>query len=340
MSTQSRRDAVRGRMEAGPIFVVGAPRSGTTLLYSILLSSGELPLYRAESRILECSTRYGPLRRDGNFRRFLRDYERSRQFARSGLDSRDLTDAPPESRASYAAFLRYFMDQVALREGKRRWAEKTPNHVFHMEELAEEFPDARFVHVVRDGRDVALSQRRLDMDRSPSRDPVVRLLWAGKIWERIARAGRRSGSRLGERYLEIRYEDVIRDLDASLDRLNRFTSLGLSRAAVESSEVAALGQANTAFGGRMEGVSAGALQRWKSRLSEEEAAVLHWAIGRTLRDFGYETESPGSPGRGPEGWKRRLHARLSTTAIGGKRLLNRYTPLGRVSRKPLELGLR
>ncbi|MFQ5745721.1 MAG: sulfotransferase [Gemmatimonadota bacterium] len=322
----------------GPVFVVGAPRSGTTLVYSILLASGEFPLYRAESRIVECSTRYGPLRRDANFRRFLRDYRSSRQFARSGLTIRDLEAAPPDSRSSYAAFLGYFMGLIAQRQGRGRWAEKTPNHLFHMSELEAEFPAARFIHVVRDGRDVALSQRRLRMDRSPSRDPVIRLLWAGRIWERIARAGRRSGARLGKRYLEIRYEDVIEDLDGALARLADFTGLELSRAAVEASEVAALGEANTAFGVGMGGVSARALQRWRSALSPEEIDVLHWSIGRTLRAFGYEAEA-GSPGRGPVALRRKIHHHLSASAIGGKRFLNRHTPLGRLARKPLEIGL-
>lgn len=319
-----------------PVFVVGAARSGTTLLYSVILASDAFPVYRAESRIMECATRYGSLTAERNFRRFAADFSNSRQFARSGLEPEALWNAPRESRTSYSAFLHYFMASIAAREGKERWIEKSPNHLLHMRELATAFPSALFVHAVRDGRSVAVSQRRLRFDRAPSDDPLVQLVWAAKHWEVMVNTGRQNGRALGPRYLEVRYEDLLGEPGAVVSRLSEFLDVDLSLERVQNSDVGALGRANTAFGENLTGLSDKALNRWEAELDDDEKNVVHWAVGGTLRDFGYAVPEPGSA-RVP--LRAAAHARLYPLAMRTKRMLNRYTPVGRVSRKPLEIGL-
>jgi hypothetical protein len=321
-----------------PVFVIGCPRSGTTLVYSILLSSGVFPVYEAESRVLECSSRYGSLRRPSNVDAFLTDFLDSRQFSRSGLDPDWFREEMVARCTSYSEVLDVFMGAIADGQGKSRWAEKTPNHVFYIGRIASAFPDARFVHVVRDGRDVALSQRKLGWLRRYTRDPLLQLIWGGKMWEQIVRAARRQGERLPGRYREVRYEDMVRDLDEVLPGLESFTGVELSVGGVAESRFGALGRANTAFrDSNGHGVFRQASGRWRERLEVEERRSLDWAIGETLATFGYETPRPISAGE-ISGWVR-IHARLAPFMLGTKRWLNRHTPLGRFSRKPLEIGL-
>lgn len=320
-----------------PVFVVGDARSGTTLLYSVILASDTFPIYRAESRIMECGHRYGRLSQESNFQRFASDYLGSRQFARSGLDASALREAPRSSRSSYESFLRYFMDSIAGEAGKTRWVEKSPNHLLFMRELARAFPDARFVHAVRDGRDVALSQRRLRLDSAPSESPLVQLIWAAKHWEMMVKRGRRHGRSLGDRYMEVRYEDLVTNPGEVLPALGRFVDIELSVDEVRRSDVGALSTANSAFGEDLSGISQAPVGRWVDQLSEQEQRVINWAIGGTLAEFGYPVERPATVAGVP--LMARAHARLSPLAFKTKRLLNRHTPVGRHSRRPLEVGL-
>jgi hypothetical protein len=231
------------------------------------------------------------------------------------------------------------MNSIAEQQGKVRWVEKTPNHLLHLQTLGAAFPEARFVHVIRDGRDVALSQRRLHMDRAPSEDQVVRLVWAGKIWETLVSEGQIQGKGLGDRYLEIRYEDVVREADQTLSRLGEFTGLNLSVARATESSVAALGRGNTAFGEDMKGIASKGVDRWRTELDPEERWVMQNTIGPKLQQLGYpvatDIEATGSLAL-----RYRVHSLMAPMAIRGKRWLNGHTPLGRIARRPLEMGLK
>ena len=104
-------------------------------------------------------------------------------------------------------------DAYAEREGKPRWGDKTPANVLHLELLARLFPRAVFIHVIRDGREVAASLA----DQESASDWL-----AGKAyyWRDCVTAGRRAGRSLdGARYCEVRLEDLVADPESTLRRL-------------------------------------------------------------------------------------------------------------------------
>jgi hypothetical protein len=110
----------------------------------------------------------------------------------------------------------------------------------------------------------------------------------------------------------------------------------LDAAAVEASQVGALGGSNTAFGDKQHGVVDVAVQRWRTALSEDEAALLTWQLRGRLVQLGYSVDADA-------GWRPtvsdRVVALTSRLALDGKRVLNLRTPLGRLATKPLEIGL-
>jgi hypothetical protein len=274
-----------------PIFVVGSSRSGTTLLYHILLSSGEFPLYEAETLLLSiCPVKYGNIRRKRNYKRFIADWVRSKQFLRSGLDPDEFMDGAKDHHETYTDFLRYFMESMAAKHGKNRWVEKTPGHIMHMEQLSAEFKNAKFIHVIRDGRDVALSKRKAGWIGSKSNNPEKQLLMAAMEWEMAVRHGRKQGEKLGPNYLEVNYEDMVCDIDGVLSKINDFANISVDRKKLEDSSVGSLKKANTAFADEMVGISNKALKRWKTGLSEKELATINTAVGDTMLRFGYEVD--------------------------------------------------
>jgi len=114
-----------------------------------------------------------------------------------------------------ASDLKHFFDlyfsNFAAGRGKKRWAEKTPNNVFCIEQILEFFPDGKFVHVIRDGRDVVLS---LTGSRSFNLHAAI-IRWLLAVGAGIRHRGH-------PRYYEIKYEDIVLNTEPTLRGLMEF----------------------------------------------------------------------------------------------------------------------
>lgn len=321
-----------------PIFVVGTSRSGTTLLYNILLSSGEFPLYEAETKLLdECAIKYGNLKRERNYHRFMKDWGISKQFTRSGMEIGQFQEEARGYCNSYVEFLTFFMNSMAKKQGKKRWAEKTPSHIRHMRELSKAFNNARFIHIIRDGRDVALSRRKLGWIGIRSSDPLKRLLFSAIDWEITVRNGRRTGNKLGHNYLEIRYEDLISNIEGVLTKINQFADVKIDRQKIKDISMGSLKKANTAFGEKMDGISGKAMERWRKDLTEEELTCLNIAIGKSLRELGYNVPEGGGMKEFGLYWKTKYLKLFYKALIQTKKILKQKLLIGHFLPTGLEL---
>lgn len=187
--SDSQPEAARDR----PVFIVGCQRSGTTLLRLMLDSHSALAC--------------------GPETLFLSDMERIittdwHRLARFGFGQ-------DYWLAGIAAFFGGVHADYAAAHGKRRWIDKSPRYALHMDFIARVFPDAQFIHVIRDGRDVAVSHRQ--------RYGYWAALRTTAKWPRYVRAARASATRLpAERYLEVHYEDLVADAQGQLHRVLDF----------------------------------------------------------------------------------------------------------------------
>jgi Sulfotransferase family len=177
-----------------PIFVIGSPRSGTTLLRLMLDSHPRI----------SC----------GEETHFLRDLE--------AIVGRDwpLVETYGLDRAWWLRQIRglylEFQANVLARTGKARWAEKDPTYTLILSFVEELFPDARYVHLLRDGHDVVASFRDRWGYTSAARA-------ARSEWARYVRAARALATRLDpDRYLELRYEGLVADPEPQARRLFAF----------------------------------------------------------------------------------------------------------------------
>jgi hypothetical protein len=153
--------------------------------------------------------------------RFVADLLESERFLLWGLPPGDLRRALATSGAlDLAGAVRALYALYAERRGKQRYGDKTPNHVLHIPLFANLLPEARFVHLIRDGRDVALSL--MDVPHWGPTD--VRT--AALRWQQFVEAGREGARRIEpERYLELRYEDLVSSADQALRRICGFIDL-------------------------------------------------------------------------------------------------------------------
>jgi hypothetical protein len=284
------------QISSDPVFVVGMNGSGTTMLLDCLGRHPELYAFPRETRLIpflmaRVST-YGDLNVDENFQR-LWDEVRSLAVFRETNDNTpvplppDWRDYPRGLAAILDAVFRYF----AAQENKHRWCEKTPQHVQHLLALSQQFPSARFIHVVRDGRDCAVSFHRRWLRR-----PELTVF----RWKKVVALGREQGRQLGsERYLEIRYEDLTANPETSLRRVSSFLALPFNESTLESA------QPYLESGGTQgrRGLQANS-GKWQGYFSVRLQQRLERIAGRTLASFGYATQCPAGDANIP-GWKRR-----------------------------------
>lgn len=255
-----------------PVFIVGADRSGTTFLGDTLAVLPELS-YQHEPAVIKAAGRYVYEGRWG--------FRRSRAFF----------------RLVYRWLLRIHLD------GDLRFAEKTPGNAFIVPFLARAFPDASFVHILRDGRDAARShlqqpwllasslasgrrepggyrygsdarfwvepERRAEFE---STSDLHRCIWS---WRRHTQAALDGAAGLpAERYHELRYEALVSAPIAQGNRLLDF--LGISEPASRAVLLDALARADP------RGVGG-----WRESFAPEELAVIEREAGGLLRRLGY-----------------------------------------------------
>src|SRR5438309_4788233 len=210
-------------MNKQPVFVLGSPRSGTTLLYHMLLSAGDFAIYRTESNVFNLLVpRFGNLNVRGNRQKLMNAWLSSKLFTRSGLDAHEIEAKILEECRNGGDFLKMVMEEIACQQGVKRWADCTPEHLLYLSEIKRTIPDALVIHILRDGRDVALSLEKQGWIRPLPWDKNKCLLVAGLYWEWIVNRGRENGRRLGGDYMEVYFEELSLEPRKTLGRLGEF----------------------------------------------------------------------------------------------------------------------
>jgi hypothetical protein len=312
-----------------PVFVLGCGRSGTTLLYHMLLSSGNFAVYRTESNVINLlEPRFGDLSVPRNQRRLLDAWCNSRLYTLSGLDKPELEARVMAECRNGGDFLRIIMEEMARKQGVERWADTTPEHLLHLERIKETIPNALVIHIIRDGRDVALSTdklayiRRLPWDRRPS------VMVAGLYWEWMVNKGREGGRKLGDDYVEIHFEDLIGQPHETLTKLGKFIEHDLDYDRIQQVGIGSVSAPNTSFPGEPQREEFSPIGRWTTQYSPEDLAMLEGLVGKTLQELGYELATRDSA------WLQRPDLRRARAMyrayFESKLYLKAKTPLGRL----------
>jgi hypothetical protein len=172
------------------------------------------------------------------------------------------------------------------RQGKSRWGDKTPRYVEHIPEIARLFPDARFIHLIRDGREVALSYA--DVDFGPKN--VAR---AAKLWGDRVRAGLRDGRPLGDHYLEVMYPDLTEDTEATLRDICKLVELDFDPVMLdpEATSKGALDRAERYNPHVREGAKRH-VRSWQTDMPASQQEMFEVVAGDVLSSLGFERRFP------------------------------------------------
>ncbi|HUW28689.1 MAG TPA: sulfotransferase [Sulfuriferula sp.] len=281
----------------GPIFIVGCPRSGTTLLQFMLRAHPRISLPTGESHFFIPMYRnrhaYGNLDNVASIENLLTEiYTRSTGFFDEDMPgiTFDATALANEFRErginSVEGIIAAVFEKNALGEGKVRWGDKTPYYALHLPTILEMFPDAQVIHLIRDGRGVAwsLMDRRHDFR-------VYNAYIAAKYWQQYVEAARNSGCKLGRQiYLEIRYEDLLEAPDKQLQKICEFLGEAYSPALLEYEK-----PSETTHTLLHKPVQKDNIDKWRRLMTKSQIKIFEAGAGDTLTSFGYELVTSGKP---------------------------------------------
>jgi hypothetical protein len=282
-------------------FVVGVGRSGTTLLRLMLDAHPELAI--------PPETHFLPALID----RF-EDHAPSPDELVEAVEShpgwRDFGLAEDELLSTFAAraddpadAIRAFYIAYAGRHGKPRWGDKTPVYIESIARIGEALGDqARFIHLIRDGRDVAVSRRARAARRGRKPTPAAE---EAETWKRRIQ-GARSQAEGVAHYREWRYEDLVTDAEQTLREICEHAELEFDSAMLEYhrgaserlEELSDLPGNRGRVRPRSERIEAHALTseppredrlgRWRTELEPDEIAAYEEVAGGLLAELGYE----------------------------------------------------
>lgn len=291
-------------MDSPPFFIVGSARSGTTLLRLIFNAHPDVAVPPESRFVVSMSSENGTVSPES----FLAQLAAHKRFQAWELPieevRKELGEAPLPLAAAIAGAYRAY----ARVRGKSRWGDKTPRYVESIPLISGLFPDARFIHIVRDGRNVALSYA--DVPFGPETVGKAAALWGGRV-----RAGMRDGRALGpDRYLEIRYEALVENAEAEIKALCDFVELDYDPVMLDYTERSrsdVLPRAKS-YNPNVTKPPTANVRSWAEVMPTRQVAIFEAVAGDVLSEFGYPRhhERPGP--------LTRARAILSRLGIGGR----------------------
>ena len=280
-------------LEQRPIFVIGGERSGTTLIMSILgchpkIAVPEVAWYYPRFRPYIHT--YGDLSDIENLGTLCEEMAYGLKTPFWDMDvnpatfGQEITEAANEKEPSFAGAYCAMLDRFAQEMGKPRWGEKTPYNMFYMKEILEEFPNAQFIFITRDGRDASADY--LESSFGPTN-----IYCAAKLWNMGQDAVKPFRKSLpADQWYEVLYEDFVTEPEKYLrdicsyineeytDELLNFHQTKIAQRRGQTKDHAPLGSP----------VSDKYVGIYKNLLSKRDQGIFAWVAGENAAELGYK----------------------------------------------------
>lgn len=280
------RMSVKVHLTKSPFFIVGCPRSGTSLLRNLLRSHPHLAIPSESHFIPPCYRAFGD---PANAAEALRTSRFILQT--SWLKYWDL-EISPEAFAdcrTYRELVCRLFSVYARQEGAIRWGDKTPQYVAEMPAISQLFPEAKFIHIIRDGRDVAHSWLR-------TRYHPRNYYTAAQLWRQFVEAGRSFGASAAKGvYLEIRYESLLADPNSVMRTACEFLDEPFVEAVLNPTPVPRDVRQGARRPADLATLLSGNSSKWESAMTSSEKALFESLAGGLLESLGYEIEGRARP---------------------------------------------
>lgn len=273
-----------------PFFVIGNPRSGTTLLRFMLNShprlylpeeTGFLPFLQQDpDGDLTQEQVEAVLERIGHLNLYWNNMVSDLNSFYCSLPGHRLGDV-----------LDVLYRQKMSEYGGTRWGDKTPGYVRYIPTLSRIFPNGQFIHLIRDGRDVTLSaQAKWGIDRR-----YMDNYYLLKNWVKNVEDGRRAGIILGsDRYLEVRYEDLVQTPEFVLEQVCQFLGEEMQPEMLDHSRTARRHHGPDVPDEVQKPISTSSIARWQKEMSSFDQKLANRLARPLLTDLGYPLSEVGA----------------------------------------------
>ena len=275
------------------MFIVGCPRSGTTLIQRMVNAHPDIAITPESHWIPRLYAKDWALTPEGRAKpKLIRRLLGHPKFARLKISAEELTRLAGNGQpVSYTDLVSRILDLYGERQGKPLVGDKTPDYVRSIETLHGLWPSARFVHVIRDGRDVALSMMDWPKSRPKPGDFAAwredRVSTAALWWELNVRAGQQAGKSLGNKlYHELRYESLVGCPRKEIEALCGFLGVPYSDAMLCFYKGSAASDPGLEKKRAHLPVTPG-LRDWSAQLPPQDNERFEAAAGTLLEELGY-----------------------------------------------------
>lgn len=272
-----------------PVFIVGAPRSGTTLLRAMLNRHPRIGLSDETYFFYYVYLRrraFGDLADPANRRRLIASYGATQRMRRLKLDLGRLSERLMAEGTSYPAFFATILRFYAEAHGKVRPGEKTPHHAWYVETLLGWYPEGRVIHLVRDPRDVCASLFNVPWGRKTA-------VANADLWVNLTLAAERGQG--NPRFRRVRYEDVVAAPEQAMRDLSDFIGEQFDPAMLSTAPVSTADQ--PWFLRSHDALSKDRKGAWRGELKADDVQLIEATAGPLMQQMGYDlSESPASAG--------------------------------------------
>jgi len=273
-------------MNAGPVFIVGMPRSGTKLLRGMLNGHSKLCIPLNETEFLPAWIRrwasFGDLSNRHTFMAFYQQFVETFYFQNRIREhgqqiKPDVWYHYCDGDFSIANVFEQLIRHDAQVPKGALWGDKSPSYLSHMSTIRSIFPHAKFIHLVRDARDYVLS-----LENAFGKNKYR----AAQRWNDSMIQSKVDGGKLGSDFIEVRYEDLVDNPLEEAKRLCTFLEL------VFEDGMLTLDRATENLGDTKGSVHivAGNYGKYKERLTSRELTSIEACCADGLRAMGYEVD--------------------------------------------------
>jgi len=273
-----------------PLLLLGVSRSGTTLLRVVLDRSPGIAIPDESFFVPLLARRH----RHVDPERFLDDLRRLPALVTWGLDPAEV--APRlRTHVSTGEAIAAVFEAYAAKAGKPRWGDKTPMYMRHLPLLERLFPEAQYVHLIRDGRDAAVSFLQMPAGTytrtwsHPESAAEFACLWRTEVMD-----ARALGARVGpRRCLEVRYEDLVADPARTVASICAFAGLPYRQEMLDFA--GAVDVSGKPHQQRLLEPARPGLRNWRVELPPDDVRAFEAVAGGLLAELGYELREPPRP---------------------------------------------
>ena len=268
-----------------PVFVAGAERSGTSLMFALLASHSRLSMVRRTNMWRWFYGKFGDLSDSANLEQAIATMSRYARLGQLNPDWDRISGEVAAGPASYGHLFAALHRHHAEGQGKPRWGDKSLHTEYFAADVFREFPEARIIQLIRDPRDRHASiSRRYDKNNKGISATTGR-------WRASVRAAAANVADYGPKYLVVRFEDLASDPVATLERTCSFIGEDYEPAMLAMDGAPEHEKGNSSFGDlQASAISTAPIGRFREALTPSEIAVIQRAVGRLMAAHGYDME--------------------------------------------------